>query len=62
MDATRRFNLREGLTKKDDDLPPRFYNEPIGKNKVITRDEYQLMLSRYYQLRGWDEEGRPPQR
>jgi len=62
MDATRRFNLREGLTKKDDDLPPRFYNEPIGKNKVVKREEYQLMLSRYYQLRGWDEEGRPPQR
>jgi aldehyde:ferredoxin oxidoreductase len=59
MDATRRFNLREGLTKRDDDLPPRFYTEPIGKNKVLKREEYQLMLSRYYQLRGWDEEGRP---
>lgn len=62
MDATRKFNLREGLTREDDNLPPRFYTEPIGNNKVVKREEYQLMLSRYYQLRGWDEEGRPPQR
>lgn len=61
MDATRKFNLREGLTRKDDDLPPRFYTEPIGDGKVIKRDEYQVMLSQYYQLRGWDEEGIPPQ-
>ena len=60
-DNTRRFNLREGVTAKDDTLPPRFMQEPIGENKqhLITREELQTMVSDYYRLRGWDQEGRP---
>lgn len=60
MDTTRKFNIREGLTKKDDFLPPRLYVEPCGEGgKIIKREDYQRMLSDYYQLRGWDEEGKP---
>jgi len=36
-DQTRRFNLREGLTKDDDWLPDRFFDEPLPeKGNVIT--------------------------
>ncbi len=55
----RLFNLREGLTSKDDTLPPRFFKplpEGNSRNRVVHLDE---MLKEYYKLRGWDKEGRP---
>ena len=60
QDATRKFNLREGLTPKDDTLPKRFFDEPLGKDKkTIRREELQKMLQDYYALRGWSAEGIP---
>ena len=60
QDETRRFNLREGVTAKDDTLPKRFFDEPIGKEKKsIRREEFQTMLQDYYALRGWSLEGIP---
>jgi aldehyde:ferredoxin oxidoreductase len=60
QDGTRKFNLREGLTPKDDTLPKRFFDEPLGKDKkAIRREELQKMLQDYYALRGWTEEGIP---
>ena len=54
------FNLRAGLSKKDDTLPKRILEEPAdvgtGKGLVCRLDE---MLPEYYQLCGWDEEGVP---
>ena len=62
QDGTRKFNLREGLTPKDDTLPKRFFDEPLGKDKkVIRRDELQKMLQDYYALRGWSSDGIPKQ-
>jgi aldehyde:ferredoxin oxidoreductase len=59
-DQTRRFNLREGLTPKDDQLPPRFHDEALPETgKVIAREQMDRMLKEYYQVRGWDSEGRP---
>ena len=56
----RLFNLKARFTKKDDTLPPRLLKEPIpsgpSKGEVCELDR---MLPEYYQLRGWDEEGRP---
>ena len=56
------FNLQAGLSKKDDTLPPRLLNEPMKggphKGNVVQLDE---MLTEYYQLRGWDENGVPGQ-
>lgn len=58
---TRLFNLREGVTRADDTLPPRLLNEPINEGKnLITREELDQMVSDYYLLRGWNEEGVPP--
>ena len=56
----RLFNLREGLTSKDDSLPLRFIGEPFregpmaGKVVPLTK-----MLLKYYRLRGWNEVGIP---
>jgi aldehyde:ferredoxin oxidoreductase len=57
---TRLFNVREGLTRKDDTLPGRLLNEPMpegpAEGQVV---ELEQMLSEYYRLRGWTEEGKP---
>ncbi len=55
----RLFNNREGFTKKDDLLPPRF-STPLpdgGSRKRVSHSEE--MLPEYYSLRGWDKEGNP---
>lgn len=56
----RLFNTRAGLSRKDDTLPPRFLNEELeegaSRNRLVKLDE---MLDRYYQLRGWDQNGVP---
>jgi aldehyde:ferredoxin oxidoreductase len=60
QNETRRFNLREGITAKDDTLPKRFFDEPLGKDeKTIRREDLQKMLQDYYSLRGWNSEGVP---
>jgi aldehyde:ferredoxin oxidoreductase len=56
----RDFNLRAGLTCKDDTLPEKFLSEPMkdgaAKGKVC---ELQDMMTEYYELSGWDKEGKP---
>jgi aldehyde:ferredoxin oxidoreductase len=59
QDLTRAFNLREGLTREDDRLPSLFFREKLPKSgKILKREEFEYMLSDYYALRGWDENGR----
>ena len=56
----RLFNIREGLTKDLDTLPPRFFNEPLkegpSRGRVVELDQ---MMEDYYMVRGWDEDGVP---
>jgi aldehyde:ferredoxin oxidoreductase len=60
QNETRKFNLREGLTPKEDTLPKRFFDEPLGKDrKTIRREDLHRMLQDYYALRGWSSEGVP---
>jgi len=60
QNETRRFNLREGMSPKDDTLPKRFFDEPLGKDgKTIRREDFQKMLQDYYALRGWSPDGIP---
>ncbi len=56
----RQFNLAAGLTKKDDDLPPRLKKEPAktGPAKGLVNG-LDKMLPEYYAVRGWDKEGVP---
>lgn len=54
IQLARDFNRQEGVTKKDDKLPRRFFREVLqetGKN--IQPGEMETMLKEYYQLRGW---------
>jgi aldehyde:ferredoxin oxidoreductase len=56
------FNLREGLTPKDDSLPDRFFQPLEGgalKGKKIDPQEFQLALKTYYEMMGWNETGIP---
>ena len=53
-----------GTTIEQDRLPPRWLREPVeyeGKRYVVTEEEWQGMVKRYYQLRGYDENGVPKQ-
>ncbi len=61
VNVERLFNIRQGLTRKDDTLSERFLKEPIpsgpAKGRVLNLEP---MLAEYYQARGWDPEtGRP---
>ena len=59
-DAARTFNLREGVTHEDDNLPDRFFEEAIGPDsKVISREDFAKMKKDYYDIRGWNEHGIP---
>ncbi len=54
INLARQFNRQEGITKKDDKLPRRFFREVLqGTEKTIQPDEMEAMLREYYQLRGW---------
>lgn len=57
------FNIREGLTRKDDTLPERLMTEPIkaggSKGQYIPKDKLDMMLDEYYSDRGWTSQGVP---
>ncbi len=58
------FNVRMGLSRKDDCLPPRAYEEPVvcdkdGRTAVVDRKQFDEALGEYYRLRCWNEEGIP---
>lgn len=59
----RAFNVREGMSRKDDTLPPRVMNEPIrdgpSKGQRVSQEELDQMLDHYYRVRGWDSDGKP---
>ncbi len=57
----RLFNLREGLTRKDDYLPARIIGEPLAGGAAAGQkyDAYDAMLDDYYTARGWDASGKP---
>ncbi|MCQ8896651.1 aldehyde ferredoxin oxidoreductase family protein [Limnobacter humi] len=56
----RQFNLAAGFTKADDDLPARLKKDAakVGPAKGLVNG-IDKMLPEYYELRGWDSEGRP---
>lgn len=56
----REFNNAAGFTSKDDNLPKRLMTEAAktGPGKGIT-SKLGEMLPKYYEVRGWDSEGRP---
>jgi len=59
----RLFNNREGLTREDDNLPPRILKDtlPEGptKGNVVNEKDLNTLLDKYYEVRGWSKHGIP---
>jgi aldehyde:ferredoxin oxidoreductase len=61
------YNVREGLTRSDDDWPLRFYKEPLrggpAEGAILSKHKMHQLLDCYYVLRGWDKEtGNPSEK
>jgi len=56
----RLVNVRDGITRKDDTLPPKMLQHSvIGGRAGKAPVEFKKMLDDYYKLRGWDDDGVP---
>jgi len=53
---TRLFNVREGFSRADDDLPSMFRE---AEDVQLDSDLFGAMRDAYYEERGWDATGRP---
>jgi aldehyde:ferredoxin oxidoreductase len=53
----RLFSVREGLSRSDDTLPRRLLEQPLpeGPAEGKVNENLDIMLDRYYELRGWDK-------
>lgn len=64
LDTERLINAGFGLTRADDTLPKRYFDDPMPSRRTkghrIERDKFEDMLEEYYDERGWDAEGRLP--
>jgi len=62
----RMFDVRQGIRRKDDSLPGKFFEEPLKKGKfkgeVLDREKFEAMKDEYYEIRGWDKETGVPTR
>jgi aldehyde:ferredoxin oxidoreductase len=60
------YNLREGITRDDFQLPKRLTTTPIpegvSKGQVVTEQEMEKMLDDYFEARGWTKEGHPTEK
>ena len=63
LTAERVFNVREGISAKDDRLPKRMYAEklPAGPKKgvVFTEEDHKKFSTDAYKFLGWDDRGIP---
>jgi aldehyde:ferredoxin oxidoreductase len=63
INLERAFNVREGVRRRDDQLPHRVMHEPIpfgpSQGRYCPPDELNCMLDQYYALRGWTCDGIP---
>jgi aldehyde:ferredoxin oxidoreductase len=55
----RLFNLREGWTEADDRLPKAIANPLSDSGRSLPPELFETMKKEYYEVRDWDERGRP---
>ena len=62
IDTERLLNIEFGRTRADDTLPKRYFDDPmparVTKGHHIDREKFESMLDEYYDVRGWDRQGR----
>jgi aldehyde:ferredoxin oxidoreductase len=63
INMMRAFNAREGLSRKDDWLPDKFFKPLVGTGPTagvaLTAEELNGALDQYYAMMGWTQEGTP---
>ncbi len=63
LNLMRTFNSREGLDRKDDRLPNKFYKALKGDGPSagvsLTHEEIEFALDEYYKMAGWTNNGVP---
>lgn len=61
----RAFNAREGLDRKDDKLPKKFFKQLQGSGPTagiaLSHEEVEAAIDEYYKLAGWTSNGIPTQ-
>jgi aldehyde:ferredoxin oxidoreductase len=66
LNMLRAFNTREGLTREEDALPRRFFEQPLKGGRsdgvVVDREEWESALDEYYTQAGWDTQTGNPTR
>ncbi|MCL4369705.1 MAG: aldehyde ferredoxin oxidoreductase family protein [Chloroflexi bacterium] len=65
LNLARVFNVREGLTRADDTLAPRYFEPMVDgalKGVAYKRDELEEAKTTYYTLAGWDPQTGVPTR
>jgi aldehyde:ferredoxin oxidoreductase len=61
VNARKCLNQREGWTRAEDTLPPRFLAEPTDPAAPsLSRGRLDAMIAAYYAGRGWDDQGQVP--
>lgn len=65
VNLMRAFNAREGMTRDQDTLPKRLYDDPLqdgaSAGATLDRETIAGAIETYYRLAGWDPEtGNPP--
>jgi aldehyde:ferredoxin oxidoreductase len=63
LTMARSFNVKHGMTRADDTLPDRLFEElkhgPLEGSKM-DRAEFEKSITMYYQMMGWDEKSGVP--
>ncbi|MFN2188946.1 MAG: aldehyde ferredoxin oxidoreductase family protein, partial [Candidatus Promineifilaceae bacterium] len=58
LNMLRMFNAREGLDRRNDTLPQKFFNKPLvggpSDGWKVDADEFEAALDTYFTLGGWD--------
>jgi aldehyde:ferredoxin oxidoreductase len=61
VNMQRAFNAREGFTAAHDILPTKLFGARVGgptDGVAVPRGQLEAAIRTYYQMAGWDEDGR----
>jgi aldehyde:ferredoxin oxidoreductase len=65
LNIARAFNQREGFDRKDDTIPRKLVEKALSSGPAagqkIPQEAFDDMLDQYYEVMGWDKNGRMPE-